>query len=852
VGRGDPLTRPRIDVLAVSRGSTRSTGNAVAQAARTFAVLVCAALACAPAAADEPGPTSTLPPVSVVGATPLPGLDLPKDRVPAPVQTATGAEIARSGALSLGDFMNRRLGSVHVNEIQGNPFQPDVSFRGFTASPLLGTPQGLSIYVDGIRLNQPFGDIVSWDLMPHAAIASMALMPGSNPLFGLNTLGGAISVQTKNGFSHPGSSLRATTGSHGRLQAELESGGSDANGFAWYGAANVFRDGGWRDDSESRLGQVFGKLDWRSGPTHATLTTSAASTDLHGNGLQDVQLLPARLASVYTRPDQTRNRSGLLSLTASHDLDERWSLSGHAYLRGIDTRTVNGDLNVDALDQQLYALTAADRAALAAAGIAAPPVVDPTTTPFPYLLCVAQALQGGDTEAACNAVLHRSRSRQRQAGIAAQASGTLQLGTTTHRVVLGGAFDASRTHFTQSSQAAFLLPDRSVQTVVDFLGGGAAGAPATNTDLDARTRTASVFAADSVSLASDLHLTFAARYDRTTIANRDALRSAPDPASLDGDHVFARLNPAVGVNWNPSAALKLYAGYNEGSRTPTAIELGCANPAQPCRLPNALAGDPPLRQVVAHTIELGVRGDAASSAASWRAGVFRTDNVDDILFVSSDAAGEGYFRNVGRTRRQGVELGATGRTGRATLDLAWTLLDARFRSAERLNGAANSSNDQGPGLPGAIEIAAGDRLPLVPRQIFKAVLDVATGERTNVVVDLVATAGVLARGNENARHAADGVFYLGPGRSPGYAVLNVAGNLQATRGVSFFGRIVNLFDRRYATAAQLGATGFDASGRFVAQPFPADALGRSPLRNSTFFAPGGPRLFTAGVRLAFD
>jgi len=256
--------------------------------------------------------------------------------------------------------------------------------------------------------------------------------------------------------------------------------------------------------------------------------------------------------------------------------------------------------------------------------------------------------------------------------------------------------------------------------------------------------------------------------------------------------------------------------------------------------------------VVAHTVELGVRGDAADARASWRAGVFRTDNVDDILFVSSDASGQGYFRNFGRTRRQGIELGASARAGRASLDLAWTLLDARFRSAERVDGAANSSNDEGPGLAGSIDIAPGDRLPLVPRQIFKAVLDVTTSERTNVVVDLVATAGVAARGNENGRHAPDGVFYLGPGRSPGYAVLNLAGNFQATRGVSFFGRILNLLDRRYSTAAQLGATGFDASGRFIAQPFPADAQGRSPLRSSTFFAPGAPRLFVAGIRVAFD
>lgn len=226
---------------------------------RIAALLVFGAIVPLRAGAEESDATSTLPAVNVVGATPLPGLELPRDRVPAPVQTATGAEIANSGALSLADFMNRRLGSVHVNEIQGNPFQPDVSFRGYTASPLLGTPQGLSVYVDGIRVNQPFGDIVSWDLLPRTAIASIALMPGSNPLFGLNTLGGALAVQTKDGFTEPGSSFQLTAGSYGRVMAEGESGGNDGHGFAWYGAANVFRESGWRDDSASELGQVFGK-----------------------------------------------------------------------------------------------------------------------------------------------------------------------------------------------------------------------------------------------------------------------------------------------------------------------------------------------------------------------------------------------------------------------------------------------------------------------------------------------------------------------------------------------------------------------------------------------------------------
>ena len=139
-----------------------------------------------------------------MGTTPLPGVDRSLDEIPAPVQTATARDIEQSGALDLSDFLNRRLNGVYLNEVQGNPIQPDLNYRGYTASPLLGTPQGISVYMDGVRLNQPFGDVVSWDLIPRIAISEITLIPGSNPLFGLNTLGGALSIQTKDGRSHPG------------------------------------------------------------------------------------------------------------------------------------------------------------------------------------------------------------------------------------------------------------------------------------------------------------------------------------------------------------------------------------------------------------------------------------------------------------------------------------------------------------------------------------------------------------------------------------------------------------------------------------------------------------------------
>ena len=134
----------------------------------------------------------------------MPGVVLDEERTSVNVQTATAQEIVQARSVSVTEFLNTQMQSITVNDYSGNPFQQDVSYRGFSASPLIGTPQGLSVYVDGVRVNEPFGDVVNWDLLPINAIERMDLIPGSNPLFGLNTLGGAIAVSTKSGFWSPG------------------------------------------------------------------------------------------------------------------------------------------------------------------------------------------------------------------------------------------------------------------------------------------------------------------------------------------------------------------------------------------------------------------------------------------------------------------------------------------------------------------------------------------------------------------------------------------------------------------------------------------------------------------------
>lgn len=843
------MIHPTDPTFAAHPARPYRTLHAVAFAALT----TCQVTAIAQEVAPDPGPTP-LERVEI-RSTPLLGPVLRRDRMAAPVQSASSADIERSGALSLGDFA-QRLGSVHLNEIQGNPLQPDVNYRGFTASPLLGTPQGLSVYVDGVRQNQPFGDAVNWDLLPPSAMASMSLMPGSNPLFGLNTLGGALAVVTKDGRSDPGAALQLTLGSQGRVSLETEFGGSSATGWDWYGTTRLLREDGWRDASKSWLGQGFGKVGWRDGVTRISLTGSLAGTQLRGNGLQEQRLLEQDWGSVYTRPDETRNRSAGLTLQFEHALDPELSLSGNAYWQRLKTRTLNGDINEGSLDQSVYALSDADKAALTSAGIPFPSeALTAANTPFPYLRCIAQALQNDEPGEQCNGLINRSTTEQHRGGVSAQVSWKRPLAGSENLFVAGAAWDGSRANYSQTTQLGYLNSDRSV-TGTDawadgVTGGDVDGEPLDNrVQLKSRTRTASLFASDVLSLTRNLHLTLSGRYNRTHVENADAIHPGGGANSLDGDHRYSRFNPAVGLSWSVSPSFSAYASYAEGSRAPTAIELGCANPERPCRLPNAMAGDPPLDAVVTRTIEAGVRG-RFDRRTQWELGVFRATNHHDILFVADDQAGFGYFKNFGQTRRQGVEAGLISRQGTWNLSAHYTWLDATFRSDETLNGAGNSTNSEGAGLEGTIDVHKGDRIPLIPRQQLK----LAVGWQATPTVELelsgIGVSGSYARGNENNAHEADGQTYFGSGRSAGYAVFDLGGSWRPKTGLRLFAQVHNLFDRHYTTAAQLGNSAFDTSGAFQARPYGGSAATGYPLQGSTFYAPGAPRSLSIGARWDF-
>lgn len=835
---------------------TPSFRTAVARAAgvpRKLLVLLACALQCAAHAADP----VVLPSVTVIGTTPLPGVGLTMDHIPAPVQTGNAAQIERSNAIDLTGYMYRFLGSVYVNDIQNNPFQPDINYRGYTASPLLGTPQGLSVYMDGVRLNQPFGDVVSWDLIPRAAISSFALMPGSNPLFGLNTLGGALSILTKDGVHNPGTSVQGYYGSNARWSIEFEQGGSKDSGLNWYFTGNYFAEDGWRDDSPSQVGQVFGKVGWQNAITSVSLTAAYADTNLTGNGLQEQRFLARDYASVYTKPDTTDNRSLFLNLAGQHNFSDHLFLNGNAYYRNIRTATFNGDVNDDSLSENVYQPSPAEQAALRAAGYSGFPTSgeNASNAPFPFWRCIANALLNSEPNEKCNGLLNSTSTSQENYGATLQLTWAGDLQGSPNQFTAGVAYDASSTNFTQSSQFGYLNPDRSVAGVNAYPDGtqDSENAEDTRVDLDGRTYTFSLYATDTLTLAKAWNLTLSGRYNNTKVKNLDNLTPAGSAGSLSGTNTYSRFNPAIGATFTPAKEFSAWLGYSEGSRAPSSIELGCADPENPCKLPNAFAGDPPLKQVVAKTLEVGVRG-IAPGGLQWNLGLFRAVNSDDILFVADDQSGFGYFKNFGKTRRQGVEAGLRGQIGIVSFGANYTYLEATYQSMETFNGAGNSSNDgPGPGFSGNITVQPGNRIPLVPSNLGKVFADFAITPQISLGVDMQAVSGSYARGNENNQHQPDGVYYLGPGKTPGYAVFNLGADYRPAPGLRFFVQINNLFNTQYYTAAQLGATGFTDAGNFIARPFASPVIGgERPLVNATFFAPGAERMIWAGVRYTFD
>jgi outer membrane receptor protein involved in Fe transport len=801
--------------------------------------------------------SSIISSVTIFSETPIGRADLPIDQIPVPVQGVTAQQIQDSNALDIADTLNKRINGVYINENQDNPFQPDVNYRGYTASPLLGTPQGLSVYLDGVRQNQPFGDVVSWDLIPTIAVQDIELIPGANPVYGLNSLGGALVLRTKDGITNSGVSVQATGGSYGRRAIQGEYGGSNQHGLNWFMAGNLYHEDGWREFSPSSVRQSFAKLGYIFGKTTFALTGTYSQNNLTGNGTQDFRALARNYSSVYTIPDTTWNHNPSLTLNATHQSSDHLTLSGNVYFRYIRANTTNGDINDDSFDQSLYTLSAADIAALNAAGYTGFPTTgNSTTEPYPFWRCIAQGLEKDEPGEKCTGITTNTVNKQHNYGL----SGLVSYRTARNRIAFGAAWDRSSLTYQQVSQLGYLNPDGKTVTNIPVFTDGSTnvdGVPLdTRVNLHGSTNTPGFYATDTLTL-SEWTITASGRYNHANVNNVDRLPSSRARGTLTAVNNFQRFNPAIGFTYNPGHRYTIYGDYSESNRAPTSIELGCADPDFPCNLPNALVSDPPLRQVVSRTVEVGIRS-RNEGLFQWSTGFFRGQNSNDLLFIASDQTGFGYFTNFGKTIRKGVEASFDYRLHHVDLGIDYTFLAATYGSAGEVDGSSNSSNEAAndglKGLEGNITISPGNRLPQTPQHIFKFNADYTPMKKAVVTFNITSASGTFARGNENNQDRPDGTYYLGGGSTDAYAIANLGGRYQFTSHVQFFVQMNNLFNSRYATASQLGATPYDANGVFTPRPLPPVRVGgetQYPLRNTTFLAPGAPFTVFGGLRFIF-
>ena len=725
--------------------------------------------------------------IEVIGLAPLDHMGESSDRVPWTVHRVSSEALERGVAGGAGVLLEAELPGVHLSAAQGSSLQADVLYRGFGASPLLGANQGLSLYEDGVRVNEVFGDMVAWDLVPMFAAERIELLPGANPMFGLNTLGGALALNTRSGFDSERLNLTLEGGSFGRRAGELSAGGvfGSEDGLGWFVAARSYEEDGWRDFSPSSLRQVLAKLSQRGERGHLALTVGAADNELIGNGATPVELLGLDRSEVFTHPDRTRNDLFFPRLRIGRQFGPNLELEASVYLRANDVDTYNADafegddddhdeIDGDGDDGR------ADRD--------------------------DDGMDGLDFDE-FDAVNNQSRTEQDGWGGSVQLAGLTDSG----RWLAGASWDGGRADFAFDTELAELTPTRTTVGSGMLLPGSEVG-------LRAETGHYGLWAMRHWTTAGDrLTWTLQARYNDSSVELNDRLGTA-----LDGDHDYSRLLPSAGFVWEASArersAVLLFANVSQSARVPTPVELTCADPDDPCRLPNAFVADPPLDQVVTTSAEIGLRG--RSAAVRWSAALFHSDSADDIIFVSSGAGtSAGYFTNVDATRRQGLELWIRGRTGSLNWDASYTLLDATFQDRLTLSSPAHPM-----ATDGEIEVEAGDFIPGVLRRQFRAGADVRIADRVVLGARVLGDSGRYLRGDEANLLEPVGSAWRG----------DLWSRIELTPSLDLDFEVSNVTDREYETFGALGE--------------PDEVLGDA-FENPRFLSPAEPRAFRASLRL---
>ncbi len=721
-------------------------------------------------------------------------------------------DIDRAGTPDLLASLTRSFAGVSLQDAQNNPWQPNLVYRGYVASPLQGQAQGLAVYVDGARFNQPFGDTVNFDLIPDAAIEAVTLRDVS-PVYGLNALGGALVIETATGRSMPGIEGAAGIGSYGERDLSL-SAGDAIGGFSYFSAVQYREEKGWRDFSPSNLLNGYVDLGHDGERAGAHIKFIGANTDLTGNGVAPVELLAARRQSVFTWPDNTRNHYGRLSLHPWFTITDGLRFEATLYRQRRKAATLNGDAAdiAECEDEALKGLLCLETVGADGDEEEQTVLTDAAGNP------IADVLNGGNY-----GVFNRGNIRTRSEGILAQIVSEQDLGMRTNQLAFGFSYDSSESDFSTSTELGELTAQRSVAglgLLIDQSDGAIAPVK-----LETRTRFWSAFLSDTLPLGEALSAEIGLRYNQARVRLFDQLGT-----TLNGDHSFGRLNPGIELDWAMTPSVTVRAGYSESNRVPTEAELSCADENAPCSLTNFFIADPPLEQVVAKSLELGTSGSHERGAwtIDWLLSGYRTTNTNDIQYVASGIRGRAFFRNIGQTRRQGIEATLKARSDGFQLSASYAFIDATYRSPVTLSSPSNPEADE----DGLIEVVRGNRLPGIPRHsvTFSGDYSGNLGARGFTIGgDIVGRSSQFLVGDEANRN------------SPiaGYVLVNLRGSIELAEGVSLFGELRNVFDRQYATFGT-----FSEVDEIELKEAPGAVIPRA-------YGPGSPRRWTMGLRARF-
>ena len=711
----------------------------------------------------------------------LPGADIGLDtgKLPGTVQSLEASQLGAQHGATVLDGLGSGIAGVSLTDIQGNAMAQDLRFHGFEASPLQGTPQGLAVYQNGVRLNEAFGDAVNWDAIPQAAIARLDVWT-SNPVYGLNALGGSVDLVMKTGFSWQGADASLQGGSFGHGMASAQWGFSDG-AFSFYGAAEGITDAGWRYHSQSTIGRLYADAGWRFGGSEIHLVASGAASGLGVVGPTPFDMTLRDPRATYTFPQTTRNTVASLALNGKTRLNGDWQLEGALYLRALKQRHVDGnDGNFESCSSKSSfggALCLQDDAFGTPAG--------GKTTAFRNQFALLDS--GGNTIAftsgAFYGTLDHNFTDSITRGATVQITGKQPLFGLSNYFTAGVSFDGAGIGFRSASTLARVLPNLDV--AVDPVLAGSGSIIHTNgnlgyapVSLGAATKYYGLYAVDALDLTDALTLTVGVRINAADIATRDRSGLA---AELNGAHGYGHVNPLAGLAYK-IGGVTVFGGYSQANRAPTPLELDCASQTLPCLLEGSLVADPPLAQVVSHTIEAGARGNLMG--LDWTLSLFQTDSDNDIVALASVIQGRGYFANVPGTRRRGADLSARYHGQGWSAYASTSFLDATYQ----FTGALASPNNPRADAGGTVLVTPGRHIPLNAADNFRLGGDGDVMEGVSLGAELVITGSQYFDGDPSNLNA----------KLPATAVLNLRAAWQIGPRWQLFALVDNILDNRDA------------------------------------------------------